>query len=112
MNTAKRKVCSTGSILVYEKNLRWLLESNSHRMIAFAIVGVLLFGAVLLLPLKQVVVKMLPFDNKSEMQVIIDTPEGTTLEQTAALTKEIGQYLADNAGSCKLSVIYRDIRPV
>jgi multidrug efflux pump subunit AcrB len=79
---------------VYEKNLRWLLESNSHRMIAFAIVGVLLFGAILLLPLKQVVVKMLPFDNKSEMQVIIDTPEGTTLEHTAALTKEIGQYLA------------------
>ena len=79
---------------VYEKNLRWLLESNSHRMIAFAIVGVLLFGAILLLPLKQVVVKMLPFDNKSEMQVIIDTDEGTTLEQTAALTKEIGQYLA------------------
>jgi multidrug efflux pump subunit AcrB len=79
---------------VYEKNLRWLLESNSHRMIAFAIVGVLLFGAVLLLPLKLVVVKMLPFDNKSEMQVIIDTPEGATLEQTAALTKEIGQYLA------------------
>ncbi len=79
--------------IAYEKNLRWLLESSYHRMIAFALVAALLFCAVLLLPLKLVVVKMLPFDNKSEMQVIIDTDEGTTLEQTAALTKEIGQYL-------------------
>jgi multidrug efflux pump subunit AcrB len=38
-------------------------------------------------------VKMLPFDNKSEVQVIIDTPEGTTLEETAALSREIGDYL-------------------
>jgi multidrug efflux pump subunit AcrB len=39
-------------------------------------------------------VKMLPFDNKSEFQVIVDMPEGTTLEQTARVTREIGQYLA------------------
>jgi multidrug efflux pump subunit AcrB len=80
--------------ILYEKNLRWLLESGSHRMIAFVIVGALLLCAILLLPLERVVVKMLPFDNKSEMQVVINTPEGTTLEQTAALTKEISQYLA------------------
>jgi multidrug efflux pump subunit AcrB len=79
---------------LYEKNLRWLLASVLHRLIAFVVVGALLFGAILLLPLKLVVVKMLPFDNKSEMQVIIDTPEGTTLEQTAALTRDIGQYIA------------------
>jgi multidrug efflux pump subunit AcrB len=79
---------------LYEKNLRWLLASGFHRFIAFVVVGALLVGAIALLPLKMVVVKMLPFDNKSEMQVIIDTPEGTTLEQTAALTRDIGQYLA------------------
>jgi len=79
--------------VVYEKNLRWLLEKGSHRMMAFGVVGLLLIGAILLLPLKLVVVKMLPFDNKSELQIIIDTPEGTTLEQTAALTRDIGQYL-------------------
>jgi multidrug efflux pump subunit AcrB len=37
---------------------------------------------------------MLPFDNKSEFQVIVDMPEGTTLEQTARVTREIGQYMA------------------
>jgi multidrug efflux pump subunit AcrB len=39
-------------------------------------------------------VKMLPFDNKSEFQVIIDLPESATLEDTAAATKEMGRYLA------------------
>jgi multidrug efflux pump subunit AcrB len=78
----------------YEKNLRWLLLSGSNRRIAFIVVAGLLLFAVVLVPLKLVVVKMLPFDNKSEMQVIIDTPEGTTLEQTAALTKDIGRYLS------------------
>ncbi len=43
---------------------------------------------------KFVHVKMLPFDNKSEFQVIVDMPEGTTLEQTARVTREIGQHLA------------------
>jgi multidrug efflux pump subunit AcrB len=36
---------------------------------------------------------MLPFDNKSEFQIIIDMPEGSTLEQTAAVTREIGHYI-------------------
>jgi len=39
-------------------------------------------------------VKMLPFDNKSEFQVMIDMPDGSTLEQTAAATREIGDALA------------------
>ena len=45
-------------------------------------VALLLLAAVALVPLKAVTVKMLPFDNKSEFQVIIDMPEGTPLEQT------------------------------
>jgi len=36
---------------------------------------------------------MLPFDNKSEFQVIVDMPEGSTLEQTAAVTREISDYV-------------------
>jgi multidrug efflux pump subunit AcrB len=43
---------------------------------------------------KLVILKMLPFDNKSELQVVVNMPEGTTLEQTARATKEMGQYLA------------------
>jgi multidrug efflux pump subunit AcrB len=42
---------------------------------------------------KLVTVKMLPFDNKNEIQVIIDMPEGTSLERTAAVTREIADYV-------------------
>ena len=42
---------------------------------------------------KAVKVKMLPFDNKSEFQVILDLPEGTTLETTNAVGQEIAGYL-------------------
>ena len=47
----------------------------------------LLVGAMALVGLKLVTVKMLPFDNKSEFQVIIDMPNGTTLEETARVTQ-------------------------
>ena len=43
---------------------------------------------------KLVVLKMLPFDNKSEFQVVVDMPTGTALEQTNAVLHEIGDYLA------------------
>ena len=41
------------------------------------------------MPLQFVTVKMLPFDNKSEFQVVIDMPEGTALEQTARVAGEL-----------------------
>ncbi|BCB96839.1 multidrug transporter AcrB [Dissulfurispira thermophila] len=78
---------------VYEKNLRGLLENGKKRIAFFGFVMLLLGAAFILVPLKLVTVKMLPFDNKSELQVIIDMPEGTTLEETAALTRQIGEYL-------------------
>jgi len=77
----------------YEKSLRGLLESSFKRIVAFLIVIILLGGSIMLLFFKLVTVKMLPFDNKSELQIIIDTPEGTTLEQTAMVSREIGEYL-------------------
>ena len=43
---------------------------------------------------KSVAVKMLPFDNKNEFQVVIDMPEGTTLERTGVVAQEISQYLS------------------
>ena len=41
-----------------------------------------------------VLLKMLPFDNKSEFQVIVDMPAGTPVEKTAAVLHELGAYLA------------------
>ncbi len=57
-------------------------------------VVLLLLGSISLVFLKFVKVKMLPFDNKSEFQVIIDTPEGSTLELTAAVTRELALYVS------------------
>lgn len=54
----------------------------------------LLIGSVAMFFTKSVAVKMLPFDNKNEFQVVIDMPEGTTLERTGAVTREIAQYLS------------------
>lgn len=78
---------------LYEKILGPFLADRRKRWLALGGVGVLLILSVLFVPLKGVVVKMLPFDNKSELQIIIDMPQGTTLEQTAAVTRELGEYL-------------------
>jgi multidrug efflux pump subunit AcrB len=78
---------------LYEKLLGPLIDARKKRLIAFAVIGVLLLLAFVLVPLKKVTMKMLPFDNKSELQVIIDMPEGRTLEETAALTREMSEYL-------------------
>ncbi|OPY87190.1 MAG: Multidrug resistance protein MdtB [Syntrophus sp. PtaU1.Bin208] len=77
----------------YERSIAPLLDDARKRRLALAGVGGLLLLAVALLPLKLVTVKMLPFDNKSELQVIIDMPEGSSLEKTAALGRELGEYL-------------------
>ena len=49
--------------------------------------------SVLLVTSQQVVLKMLPFDNKSEFQVVVDLPEGSTLEQTQAVLNQVSQAL-------------------
>jgi multidrug efflux pump subunit AcrB len=54
----------------------------------------LLLAAISLVYFKLVTVKMLPFDNKSEFQVIVDMPEGTPLEQTARVARQMGSYLS------------------
>ena len=55
---------------------------------------VLILAAVSLAALKLVVLKMLPFDNKSEFQVVVNMPAGTPLERTAAVLQEMDAYLA------------------
>ncbi|MFA7254925.1 MAG: efflux RND transporter permease subunit [Candidatus Omnitrophota bacterium] len=55
--------------------------------------GTLLALAVLLVPLKLVRMKMLPFDNKNEFQVVLNMPEGTPAAKTQAVITEIADYL-------------------
>jgi multidrug efflux pump subunit AcrB len=78
---------------LYRRVMGRLIEDPRWRRTFLAGVVVLLLGAVSLFMIKAVRVKMLPFDNKSEFQIIVDMPEGSTLEQTAAVTREIGSFI-------------------
>jgi len=78
---------------IYKKTEQPFLNSSKKRNFMFTITAILLLGSVLMFFTKSVAVKMLPFDNKNEFQVVIDMPEGTTLERTAVVTQEITQYL-------------------
>ncbi|SHJ05113.1 efflux RND transporter permease subunit [Pseudozobellia thermophila] len=79
---------------VYQKFERPLIESKAKRWLFLGLTFLLLMGSMVLFFTKSVAVKMLPFDNKNEFQVVIDMPEGTTLERTGVVAREIGQYLA------------------
>ena len=59
----------------------------------FGLVALLLVGSVSLFATRDVPVKMLPFDDKSELQLVIDMPEGTTLEETAHVAKALTAYV-------------------
>jgi multidrug efflux pump subunit AcrB len=77
----------------YRRFMGSLLHSRNRRYGFLTMIVLLLVGALSLVALRVVRVKMLPFDNKSEFQVIIDMPEGSTLEQTAAVSRDIGEYI-------------------
>jgi multidrug efflux pump subunit AcrB len=78
---------------LYRRVMNPLILNPRRRWMFLGGVVVLLLTAVAFVPLKWVRVKMLPFDNKSEFQVIIDMPDGTPLEQTARVAQALGQYL-------------------
>jgi len=66
----------------------------ARRLKLWLAVMVLIVVSVLLPVFKLVVLKMLPFDNKSEFQVVLDMPAGTPLERTAAVLSEMSAHLA------------------
>jgi multidrug efflux pump subunit AcrB len=69
------------------------LGGRNRRKLAFGIVGAIAV-AVALVPLKLVVLKMLPFDNKSEFQVVVDMPTGSAVEATAAVLHDLAAEIA------------------
>jgi len=77
----------------YQKLFTPLLASAWRRWALLAGVALLLIGSVALVAFEVVTVKMLPYDNKSELQVVIDMPEGSTLEATAAVARELAATL-------------------
>ena len=79
---------------LYRSIMTPLIQSARNRAVFFIGVAVLLLISVALVPLGLVRVKMLPFDNKSELQVVINMPDGTPLEQTARVAQALGEELA------------------
>jgi multidrug efflux pump subunit AcrB len=79
---------------LYRRIMGPLLHRASVRWTFLATVVLLLLGSCALVYTQFVKVKMLPFDNKSEFQVIVDTPEGTTLEETERVTRLLAQEVA------------------
>ena len=67
--------------------------SRNRKLLAVVILG-LIGMSVGLLAVGLVVLKMLPFDNKSEFQVVLNMPSDTRVEKTAAVLEEMGQYLS------------------
>jgi multidrug efflux pump subunit AcrB len=65
-----------------------------NRVKLWIVIAGLILGSISLAAFRLVVLKMLPFDNKSEFQVVVDMPVGTPLEQTARVLRDIGDYLA------------------
>jgi len=82
------------STRLYRKVMDPLIHKPFWRWTFLAGVTGLLLLACAMVGVGLVRVKMLPFDNKSEFQVIIDMPEAATLEATAAAAQEMGDYLA------------------
>ena len=83
---------------LYRRVMGPLIASGRMRLLFLAGVTVLLVAAAALVPLQLVTVKMLPFDNKSEFQVVVDMPEGTALEETARVTSALAAaVLTDEA---------------
>ena len=79
---------------LYRRIMTPLIRSPRNRILFFIGVAILLLVSVALVPLGLVKVKMLPFDNKSELQVVINMPDGTPLEQTARVAQALGDELA------------------
>ncbi|MBN2595202.1 MAG: efflux RND transporter permease subunit [Marinifilaceae bacterium] len=79
---------------LYSATISPMLESKWKRWSFIGTVIFLLLASTTLVYFKMVAVKMLPFDNKNEFQVVIDMPEGTTLERTAVVAKELAAYIS------------------
>ncbi len=79
---------------LYSATIAPMIEKRKWRWAFMLGTIVILLASLSLFMTRSVAVKMLPFDNKNEFQVVIDMPEGTSLERTSAVTNEIASYIA------------------
>ncbi len=86
-------VKETATYRLYARVMKPLVESKSRTWTLVAIIGFLFVGSIALALTGLVPLKMLPFDNKNEFQIVVDTPESFTLERTDAVVRELEAYL-------------------
>lgn len=79
---------------VYRSALAPLLKTSSRAKLFLLIVLIAFIGSVMLAVTRAVPLKLLPFDNKNELQIMIDMPRGSTLEQTDEVARALGRYFA------------------
>lgn len=97
--------------LLYEKTMGSLLN-NKMTSIYFGMFSVfLLLAAMSLVYFKSVKVKMLPFDNKEEFQVLIDYPATTSLDQNKKWSVELAQILVNSPDVKKVQVFSGEAAP-
>ncbi len=68
-------------------------RQGRNRWLLLLVILALILGSLLLPMMQAVVLKMLPFDNKSEFQVVLDMPDGSSLERTQRVLFDMGQAL-------------------
>jgi multidrug efflux pump subunit AcrB len=78
---------------IYNRALRPLLTRRALAVSLLLVTGLLFAAAIGLVAARKVPLKMLPFDNKNEFQVVVDMPKGTSLERTEAATMALADYL-------------------
>jgi len=81
---------------VYRSILGPFLKSRKMRQVLLIALGLGLLISVVLVVTRQVPLKMLPYDNKDELQILVDLPEGSTLEQTDAVVRRFESYLSQH----------------
>jgi len=82
------------SYRLYRATLAPLIATPNRARLFLAVVLLAFVGSAMLAVTRAVPLKLLPFDNKNELQLVIDMPEGTTLEQTDEVAAALGRYLS------------------
>ncbi len=80
---------------MYSAVAKPILASKARSWLFLIVVGILTLGSLVLFYTKDVTVKLLPFDNKSELSVVIDLPEGASVEATDAAAQAVARNVLE-----------------
>ncbi len=111
-NDSEYELEETAVYRAYAATIEPLLDSAWKRWAFLGGTTLLLLGSVSLFYFRAVTVKMLPFDDKNEFQVVVDMPEGTPLERTNAVLREMAADLTDRPVVTDVQTYAGDAAPV